>query len=253
MTAACLLLIILSSDVYSDFYERGNGAYRAGEYAEAAIAYEQLAASGVWNAEVYFNLGNAYYYQGDLGRAVLNLERASAIEPDFDAARRNLEVVVAETANRLGRPAGFALTKRGPSRVSGIDQPLLEGVILAIWWLLWGILAQSRHRVAVPRKVAGMLWILAGVCALALAVPSPPIQSAVVTAHTAPLRYGPDVRDPARGTLAAGDRVLVDRVDGAWARVETAPGERGWLDLGEIVFAGPPFAHPVTEKEQLPQ
>ena len=168
MTAACLLIMILSSDVYTDFYEQGNTAYRAGEYADAIRSYEQLAASGVWNEEVYFNLGNAYYHQG-------------------------------------------------------------------------------------PRKAAGPLWILAGLCAVALAVPPPPIQSAVVTAHEAPLRYGPDLRDPVRDRLAAGDRVLVDRVEGAWARVETAPGERGWLDLSEIVFAGPPFAHPVTDREQFSQ
>ena len=55
MTAACLLIMILSSDVYTDFYEQGNTAYRAGEYADAIRSYEQLAASGVWNEEVYFN------------------------------------------------------------------------------------------------------------------------------------------------------------------------------------------------------
>lgn len=250
MTAACLLIMILSSDVYTDFYEQGNTAYRAGEYADAIRSYEQLAASGVWNEEVYFNLGNAYYHQGDLGRAVLNFERAAAIAPDFEPARRNLDVVVAETVNRLERPVGFALAGRGSSRLVGIPQPVFQRVILVFWCLLWGILVMIRRRAAIPRKAAGPLWILAGLCAVALAVPAPPIQSAVVTAHEAPLRYGPDLRDPVRGTLAAGDRVLVDRVDGAWARVETAPGERGWLDLSEIVFAGPPFAHPVTEREQ---
>lgn len=251
MTAACLVLMLLSSDVYSDFYERGNAAYRAGEYADAVSAYEQLAASGVWNKEVYFNLGNAYYHQGDLGRAVLNFERAVAIEPDFEPARRNLGIVVAETVNRLERPEGFALAGRGPSRLSGIPQPAFQGAILVFWCLLWGILVVIRRRAAIPRKAAAALWILAGLCAVALAVPAPPILSAVVTAHEAPLRYGPDPRDPVRDTLAAGDRVLVDRVDGAWARVETAPGVRGWIDLSEIDFAGPPFAHPVTEREQF--
>jgi tetratricopeptide (TPR) repeat protein len=243
--------MILSSDVYTDFYERGNTAYRAGEYADAISDYEQLAASGVWTEEVYFNLGNAYYHQADLGRAILNFERAAAIAPDFQAARRNLDVVIAETKNRLARPPGFSLADRGPSWVSGISQPVFIGVMVAFWWLLWGILVRSRQGAAIPRKVAFALWILAGLCAVALAAPPPPIQSAVVTAHEAPLRYGPDVRDPARATLAAGDRLLVDRVDGAWARVETAPGERGWLDVSDLEFVGPPFAHPVTEREHF--
>lgn len=245
-----LLLFSLGSDVYTDVYQRGNAAYREGDFAGAALAYEQLAASGVWNGEVYFNLGNACYHQGDLGRAVLNYERAAAIAPDFQPARRSLEIAVSETAHQLGRPVGFSLAHRRPSRVPGLSQPVLQGLLVVFWCLLWGILIHSYRRATAPRRVAGVLWLLAGLCAAALAFPAPAISSAVVIAPEAPLRYGPDLLDAVRSTLAPGDRVLVDRVDGSWARVETASGDRGWLDRGTIALAGPPFTQALTDREQ---
>lgn len=254
MTAICLLMFSLSSDAYLDVYERGNAAYGAEHYNEAVTAYEHLAASGVWNAALYFNLGNACYHEGDLGRAILNYERAIAIDPDFQPARRNLDFAISKTARALGRPVGFGLEGRSPSRVPGLTQPMLRGLLMVFWWLLWGILIRSIRSTVVPRRVAVLLWILAmGLCAMALTTPVTAIRSAVVMVPEVPLRYGPDPLDGVRARLDPGDRVLVDRVEGVWARVETASGDRGWLELGNIALLGPPFSQALTDREKQVQ
>lgn len=249
MTALCILLLSFGSDAYTDFQTRGDAAYRAGDFAGAVRAYEQLAASGVWNTEVYFNLGNAFYHERDLGRAVLNYERALGIDSSNQPARRNLEMAVSETVHKRARPEGFALAPGRPSRVPGLSQYALRGTLVVFWWLVWGILIRRNRGVAYSWRATRALWILAGLCAVALAFPAPAIRSAVVIAPEAPLHYGPDVIDAVRATLAAGDRVLIDRVDGIWARVETASGDRGWLDLEEVAFAGPPFTRTSTDRE----
>jgi len=253
MTALCILILSLGADAYGDFYERGNVAYREGNLVEAISAYEELAASGVGNPELYFNLANAYYHGGDLGRAVLNYERAASIDPGFTPARRNLKRVIGETANKRLRPDGFSLMGLGPSRLPGISQPALRWGVLVIWWLLWSILIVRKRRANSSRTALVALWILTLLCVVLWAVPEPLIQSAVVVAGEAPMRYGPDVSDAVRATLAAGDRVLVDRSYGLWVRVETASGERGWLDRGALALAGPPFSRAETEREQKPQ
>lgn len=254
MMAICLLMLSLGSDAYLDAYERGNAAYDAERFSDAVTAYEHLAASGVWNVELYFNLGNACYQQGDLGRAILNYERAIAIDPDFQPARRNLDFALSKTAHALGRPVGFGLEGRTSSRVPGLTEPMLQGLLIVFWWLLWGILIRSIRSTVMPRKVAALLWILVtGLCAVALALPVSAIRSAVVIVPEVPLRYGPDPLDGVRATLAPGDRVLVDRVDGIWARVETASGDRGWLELGNIALLGPPFSPALTDREKQVQ
>ncbi len=250
MTALCILILSFGADAYGEFYARGNTAYREGNFAEAISAYEELAASGVGNPELYFNLANACYHGGDVGRAVLNYERAASIDPDFTLALRNLERVVGETANKRSRPDGFSLTGLGPSRLPGISQPTLRRGVLVIWWLLWSILIVRKRRAYFSRTASGACWILALLCVAGWAIPAPPIESAVVIAEEAPMRYGPDVYDAVRATLAAGDRVLIDRWYGSWVRVEIASGERGWLDRDALALAGPPFSRAETERKQ---
>lgn len=253
MTMICMLLMSLGADAYGDYYARGNAAYLEGNLAEAISAYEALADSGVRDEEVFFNLGNAYYHSGDLGRAVLNYERAALLAPDFASARRNLDRAIGQTANKRLRPEGFSLRGQGKSLLPGLSQSAFRQGLLVIWWLLWGILIVRNRKASFPRFASGALWILSFLCVVGWAVPAPPLQSAVVVTEEAPMRYGPDASDAVRVTLAAGDRVLIDQLYGAWARVEIASGERGWLDRSALALAGPPFSSAETEREQQSQ
>jgi hypothetical protein len=70
-----------------------NQAYEAGDYATAIQRYEDLAARGVVNADLFYNLGNAYFEAGELGRAVLWYERARRADPRGKDARANLALV----------------------------------------------------------------------------------------------------------------------------------------------------------------
>ncbi len=55
----------------NDVFNRGNELYRAGKYQEAAKEYESIIKQGKSSAELYFNLGNAYYRDRQLARAIL--------------------------------------------------------------------------------------------------------------------------------------------------------------------------------------
>src|SRR5262249_59285760 len=60
---------------------RGNSLYSEERYAEAAAQYEQILGEGLASGSLYFNLGNAYFKAGDVGRAMLNYERARRLMP----------------------------------------------------------------------------------------------------------------------------------------------------------------------------
>lgn len=66
-------------------------AYKAGRYAEAAKALEAIAADGVRNGQLYYDLGNAYLKDDDLGRAILWYERALRLLPNDPDLRFNYE------------------------------------------------------------------------------------------------------------------------------------------------------------------
>lgn len=74
-------------------FARGNAAYAAGHFPEAIKEYEALARTGQWNPALFYDLGNAYYRTGDLGRSILNYERALTLNPNQAEARANLQLV----------------------------------------------------------------------------------------------------------------------------------------------------------------
>jgi tetratricopeptide (TPR) repeat protein len=77
----------------AEVFRGGNASYEAGEYAAAIEAYRRLTDAGVVNADLYYNLGNAYYKNNELGPAVLFYVRALRIEPRNDEATDNLALV----------------------------------------------------------------------------------------------------------------------------------------------------------------
>ncbi len=75
-----------------------NVMYEQGKYAEAVQVYESLLAANGPSAVLYYNAGNCYYRQRQLGKSILYYERTLFLDPGNDDAAYNLEL-----ANRLTR------------------------------------------------------------------------------------------------------------------------------------------------------
>lgn len=73
-------------------FERANASYDAGDYDEAVSLYGELVEAGVENADLFYNLGNAYYKTGQVGRAILNYERARRLAPRGEDIAENLSL-----------------------------------------------------------------------------------------------------------------------------------------------------------------
>ena len=75
-------------------------SYSEGEYQQAIEQYEQILKTGV-SADVYYNLGNAYYRTDDLTHAILNYERALRLSPADDDVKFNLQLARSKTVDKL--------------------------------------------------------------------------------------------------------------------------------------------------------
>src|SRR5207248_7338026 len=71
-------------------FARANEEFGKKQFQEAIRDYEGVVKAGQWSAPLFYNLGNAYFRAGDLGRAILNYERALALEPRHPEATANL-------------------------------------------------------------------------------------------------------------------------------------------------------------------
>ncbi|HEU5246505.1 MAG TPA: tetratricopeptide repeat protein [Candidatus Udaeobacter sp.] len=73
-------------------FTKATQEYAQGHFTEAITDYEALARAGQWSANLFYDLGNAYFRTGDFGRAILNYERALALERHHPEAAANLQI-----------------------------------------------------------------------------------------------------------------------------------------------------------------
>lgn len=79
MNLLCLVLLF-TQITPCDLYNQANQAYEHEDYYKAIELYEQ-AVSNTNNGKLYYNLGNAYFKSGQIGRALLNYNRARFLAP----------------------------------------------------------------------------------------------------------------------------------------------------------------------------
>src|SRR6266516_1347995 len=73
-------------------FAKANQEFAQGHFKEAISGYEALIRAGQWSANVFYDLGNAHFRTGDFGRAILNYERALALERHHPEATANLQI-----------------------------------------------------------------------------------------------------------------------------------------------------------------
>ena len=89
----CCALFASAAFAQSDAeFAKANQEYAQGHFKGAISSYEALVRSGQWSANLFYDLGNAYFRTGDFGHAILNYERALALERHHPEATANLQI-----------------------------------------------------------------------------------------------------------------------------------------------------------------
>jgi tetratricopeptide (TPR) repeat protein len=91
--ATICIVVVSSALAQSDTdFAKANEDYAQGHFKEAISGYEALVRAGQWSANLFYDLGNAYFRTGDFGHAILNYERALALERHHPEATANLQI-----------------------------------------------------------------------------------------------------------------------------------------------------------------
>lgn len=251
MMSTLAAVALLASTPFNETFDRAVDAQRAGDAAAAVALYEQLAAEGVSDPAVFFNLGHGYAQLGRLGPAIANYERALQLDPTFEKAGRDLAQSVGKTQRHLGRPGGPSWQQRALFWQSFLPVGAARALAILFWFALWILLGV---RVLAPVRYLRRAALVSAVLAVAFAggawIRSHPPLMAVVAAPEVAVRAGIREDAAARYRLYEGDRVLVERREPGWARVRSALDERGWVPAESLAWIGPPYERPAEPAPQ---
>jgi tetratricopeptide (TPR) repeat protein len=232
------------ADLVDEAWRRGNDAYFRGNYAAAVAAYEQLDRQNVVSADLYYNLGVAYFRQGSLGRAVWSFERAVAVDPEDEDARFNL-IQTRKLADRrvLDKIEGAERDAIWIRAVTFFTSSQQTWLFLLLYLGCFALLFLWRRARAESRAVLGagaaLTGVAAGLAGLLLVgrVALDRIPFAVVLPDVTAVKEGADPNYRTSFSVHAGLRVRLLERDQDWLHIRLANGLEGWVrdqDVGRL-------------------
>jgi tetratricopeptide (TPR) repeat protein len=210
-------------------FSKANQAYNDGRFEEAAGGYENLVRSGNWNANLFYDLGNARFRLGDFGKAILNYERALALDPHHPEADANL---------RLARDEARALELRKDWVERYANMATVKQYSIAAATAFWFALFLTVHLLLSRRRSAGRIALIllsivvGGVSVFAIYTLENGTRGnalAVVTGKEIEARLA--TADDAKSVLLlpAGSEIKILSERGDWIYAALPNDQRGWI------------------------
>jgi tetratricopeptide (TPR) repeat protein len=210
-------------------FAKANQEYAQSHFKEAISGYEALIRAGQCSANVFYDLGNAYFRTGDYGRAILNYERALALELHHAEATANLQIARDEAHALELQPSWLERYLQFAS-VNQYSITAAVGFWIAAFCLLALIFRRRRARAIVALLLVMLVVSAGGIFAIAqIERGSKGSALAVVTGKDVQARLA--TADTANSVLALppGSEVKILSTRGDWIYAALPNNLRGWI------------------------
>jgi len=214
-------------------------------YQESILHYEAIVKDGgVRNGKLYYNIGNAYFRLGDVGRAILNYKRSALFMRNDQNLRQNLDYARSRRADRIELRQKEKVLKTLffihydiPSRLKLV----FFAVSFAALWVAAAVRLFLRFGwLKIITIVASVMSALLLASLVVDAVSFERAPEGVIVAQEVVGRMGdadtyqPSFKEP----LHAGSEFRLLEKRPGWWRVELENGDRTWIPDGsaELVF-----------------
>ena len=238
VAAGILAAGMASADNPNAIFFRAGALYGEERYAPAAAEYEKILGAGLESGHVYFNLGNAYFKAGDVGRALLNYERARRLIPRDPDLQANLAYARSLSGADDTEPLYARLLLPLAKRLSS-DEALLAASFaysaLMLLLIAARLLPAAQRGASAVAIVAGVvLVVLLSSGTYRLLTLDLPAHAVVVAAEDAAVRFEPSATGTVHFQAKPGSvlRLLGERE--SWAQVARSDGARGWIELAAV-------------------
>jgi hypothetical protein len=219
-------------------FAEGAQAYDREQYDRAIDAWKRLVDRGLGGPDVLYNLGTAHLRQGDLGAAVLYLERAQRVQPDSEDIRAHLEVARARQLDRVVGGDGGSLLERV---ATAVPANAASWIFLGAWAGAFALLIALRRATATWRSALALavavlfaLALPAGLLVGAQVYVAQTVREGVVMKQKLEARELPAPNGKVSFEVHAGLKVRMLNAEGSFVRIQLPNGLVGWAERDGI-------------------
>ena len=240
--AVVLLVMLLPLSLQAATKAEADSAYVQGNYHQAVGLYEEVLKKGQ-SAELYYNLGNAYYRLDEITRAVLNYERALQMAPGDADIRFNLQMAQSKTIDKVVPESEmFFVTWYhavvSMASVDGWAQLALIALAVAIILALVYLFSDPVWMRKVGFFGAGamlVLFLLGNLFAWQQKNARLNRRGAIIMEGTVPVKSTPAKDGTDLFILHEGTKVhITDNTMREWKEIRVPDGKQGWVETRQI-------------------
>lgn len=218
-------------------WEQANTHYINGDYKGAVTDYEAILSNGYVSGTLFYNLGNAYFKDGQLGRSILNYNKALLLAPSDKDAEFNLSVANTYVKDNIAPMPEFPLSRWIHSLRSSLAGNTWG--VLSLFFLV-AALASALLFLLSERGTWRKTGFFSGLCFMVIFILSVSfaatgrreianpgegvILTQAVSVKSAPKDSGSDIF-----IIHEGTKVGVISSFGEWREIMIADGNKGWV------------------------
>lgn len=237
------LIILLSANVMADqdeLFFRANKEYADGNYQMAVDLYEEIAAQGIKNGNLFYNLGNAYFRLSQRGRSLLNYERARKYIPhdedlfvNYSFLKTVLNVEQIEDAYPLYDKVYFSVRDFFTTKLWFINAMLLFlfiNIIIGVLFFRYSF-RKNAYRVLC---VVSVLFIGSLFFFIKSYKYHHKTKMGIIVVPKVEARYSPSYSGVVGFELVEGMKTQIIRKDGQWCQIRLNRKNSGWIEADTI-------------------
>lgn len=235
-----LLSFSLSLNLFSQdpILDSAKSQYDQARYQDCIASYEKFLSQGLNSGEIYYNLGNSYFRVGNIGRAILNYEKALIELPGDEDILHNIEI-----ANSQKKDVFENIPTVGMQSILNSINSYLTFDFWAILSILLFTATTTLYFIGRKRKNKSFskisifsvsIAIIFGLISIQQKSAVLNNQSGIVIQNQSNIFSEPNINSTLLLEVNSGSKLKILNEVENWIQIQTPSNEKGWIQTGKI-------------------
>lgn len=237
-----LLISTIGFSQSKHLFEKGKDYYKNQAYQEAVNSWKEILKNDETSAELYFNLGNAYYKLNQIGPSIYYYEKALQLSPNDADIKNNLLFAENARIDAIEPLPKSVFTKWYESLATlltfdGWAILSVSGSIgFAVLFLLYyfSYTEKKKRLFFASALLTALILVAATGMAFLTYNDYTEDQPAIIFANELEVKSEPSLGSSSVFLLHEGTKVQIIARDSDWLRIRLADGKDGWVHSSEL-------------------
>ncbi len=224
-------------------FDSANEAYGKGDFGKAIKLYESIASKdNLESAELYYNLGNAYYKLNNISLAILNYERAKKLNPNDDDVNYNLKLANQKIEDKIEVAPQLFLNEWKNGIVDLMNEKawslLCVFMVVLVFLFFCLYLSSNNNNIKKLGFFGGLLFFTLAIFVYFMAENKYNLtkfkHDAIITSAAVTVTGSPNENGTKLFVLHEGTKLSIIQEEEEWFEVKIANGNVGWVKSNTI-------------------